>query len=248
MKRIVLISIVVFISLSSYSQSWKVRRFEVWGGLSVIQFYGDIGGSASKNTWFGLKDIKLNSTRPGFNVGASYRLEERIYLYGSNTFGFFSASDKNSRNSGRGYAFNAIADEFSVQGVVFLMKESQNYYYSIMRKRGGLRKINKPLSVYFFAGLGGLLYKTFPKDNLVNTPRFNNSEFIALTAPVGLGAKLAFSPKVTYGLEIGARYVFSDRLDGLTTEYSKFNDLYYIINFKVIYRLYKGRGLKQIFR
>ncbi len=248
MKRLFLISIVLFISLSSFSQAWKVRRFEVWGGLSVLQFYGDIGGSASANNLYGLKDIKLNSTRPGFNIGVSFRLEERIYLHGTNTFGFLSASDKNSRNSTRGYAFSAIANELSIQGVIFLIKENQNYYYSIMKKRGGLNRVNRPLSVYVFAGLGGLFYKTIPKDNLVGSPRLDNSQTLTLTAPVGLGAKLAFSPKVSYGVELGARYVFSDQLDGLTTQFSKHNDLYYIINFKVIYRLYKGRGLKQIFR
>lgn len=248
MKRILLISILFFISHLSFSQAWKVRRFEIWGGLSVFQFYGDIGGSASANNLYGLKDIKLNSTRPGFNIGASFRLEERIYLHGTNTFGFLSASDKNSRNSSRDYAFSAIADEISIQGVVFLIKENQNYYYSIMKKRGGLNKINRPLSVYVFAGFGGLFYKTFPKDNLVGSPRFDNTQVLTLTAPLGIGAKLAFSPKVSYGVELGARYVFSDQLDGLTTQYSKYNDLYYIINIKVIYRLYKGRGLKQIFR
>jgi hypothetical protein len=247
MKRLLVITIVLFISLSSFSQAWKVRRFEVWGGPSVFQFYGDIGGSASANNLYGLKDIKLNSTRPGFNIGASFRLEERIYLHGTNTFGILAASDKNSRNSSRGYAFSAIADELAIQGVFFLIKENQNYYYSIMKKRGGLNKINRPLSVYVFAGLGGLFYKTFPKDNLIGSPRFK-SQSISLVAPVGLGAKLAFSPKVSYSLELGARYAFSDQLDGLNTQFSKFNDLYYIINFKVIYRLYKGRGLKQIFR
>lgn len=247
MKRLILIIIGLILSFPIYSQQWKTRRFEVWGGLSVFQFFGDIGGAATSNNLYGLKDLKLNSTRPGFNIGVSYRLEDRIYIYGTNSFGVFSATDKNSKNSIRNFAFYSIADEIAVQGVFYLIRENQNYYFDIMRKRGGLKRVNRPISLYVFAGMGGLIYKTIPKDNFIGSSRLDNKQMFTLTIPAGLGAKMAYTSQVSFGVELGARYVFSDKLDGLTTQFSKFNDIYYVLNFKVIYRLQKGKGLKQIF-
>lgn len=247
MKRLQILLLLLVLGVSAYPQAWKRKRIEVWGGVSIFQYFGDIGGSAEKSTWFGLKDIKLNSTRPGLNVGVSYRLEERIYIYGSNSFGVFSASDKNSRNSNRNYAFYSIANEFSIQAAFYLLKENQNYYYSIMKMRGGLKRINQPLSVYVFAGFGGLFTKPFAKNDLVGSTRFNDKASFSLAFPIGIGAKLAYTPKLAFGVELGARYVLSDQLDGFTTLTSKHNDLYYMLSFKAIFRLTKGKGLKQIF-
>lgn len=247
MRRISLLILFLVITFSGYSQVWKMKRLEIWGGVSVFQYFGDIGGSADKSTWFGLKDIKLRSTRPGFNIGVSYRLTERFYVHGTNALGFFAATDKNSRNDGRDYAFFALANELSVQGAYYILKENQNYYYSIMRMRGGLRRINQPISVYTFAGFGSTYSKHFAKDKLVDTPRYSDNSTFTLAFPFGIGAKLAYTPKLSFGVELGARYVLSDRLEGLTTQASKHKDLYYVLNVKAIFRLTKGKGLKQIF-
>ncbi len=248
MKKIIVLFSFCLIVTIGYSQVWKLKRFEVWGGVSVFQSFGDIGGSASSNTLFGLKDLSLKSSRPGISFGGIYRVNERIYLQGSNSFGFFTQTDKGSKNSIRNYAYSTIADEISAQTQFFFIKEAQNYNYDIMSMRGGLNGINKYLSVYAFAGVGGLFFKVTAKESLVDSPRFSDSQSFTLAFPVGLGVKYAYTPALSFGVELGARLTFTDKLDGLTTAYSKHNDFYYIMNFKAIYRLTKNKGLFQMFR
>jgi hypothetical protein len=62
--------------------------------------------------------------------------------------------------------------------------------------------------------------------------------------PAGLGATLIFSPNINFGLEVGGRYAFTDYLDGYTSQFSKANDVYYLLNFTVTYKLKTGpKGL-----
>jgi opacity protein-like surface antigen len=248
MKRISLLILCFIFTLSSFSQAWKYKRFEVWAGVSDFQYYGDVGGSPDKSNMFGLKDISFKSQRPGINIGFSYRLEERLYVHATNSFGIFSQTDQGSRNSVRNFAFSSMADELSVQGVFYLIKERNVYYYSIMARRGGLRKLNQPLSLYTFVGVGGLFFKVIPKDNLDGSSRFIGNKHVSASFPVGLGLKFAYNQNISFGMELGARLTLTDYLDGLTSQYSKHNDIYYILNFKLIYRLSKGKGLKQIFK
>jgi opacity protein-like surface antigen len=244
MKRFVLLFLSIFLFLSGYSQIWKLKRFEVWGGVSVFQYFGDIGGSADGSNLFGIKDISLKSNRPGINIGGTYRVNERIYIHGSNSLGFFAQTDKGSRNSSRNFAFYSIADELSVQGAFYILKEKTNYYYSIMGMRG-LKNLNRPLSLYAFVGAGGLFFKVTPKEDLIGSSRLVDSKWVTVTFPVGLGLKFAYSPELSLGMELGARATLTDYLDGFTSSLSKHNDLYYLLNFKVIYRLAKGKGLRQ---
>jgi hypothetical protein len=241
MRRLTLLFLFNLLIISGFSQSWKYQRYEVWGGVSVFQYYGDIGGSATKNNWLGLKDISLKSNRPGINFGGIYRLNEKVYFYGSNAFGFFAQTDKGSVNSSRNFAFTTIADELTVQVAYFIIAENKNYTYTNIDLRGGFKNIKRILSVYTFTGAGGLFYKVVPKESLIGSPRFDGSNSITLTVPVGLGVKLAYTQNMSIVAEIGARLTLTDKLDGFTSQYSKHNDFYYIMNFKAVYRLSAGK-------
>jgi hypothetical protein len=58
--------------------------------------------------------------------------------------------------------------------------------------------------------------------------------------PGGLGATLIYTPNINFGLELGGRYVFTDYLDGFTSQYSSANDVYYFLNFTFTYKLKSG--------
>jgi hypothetical protein len=65
-----------------------------------------------------------------------------------------------------------------------------------------------------------------------------------LVIPGGIGTTLIYSPNLNFGAEIGARYAFTDYLDGYTSQFSKANDVYYFLNLTVTYKLKTGpRGL-----
>jgi len=248
MKRILTLFLFLSITFFGYSQTRSFKRYEVFYGVSVFQYFGDVGGTADKSSLFGLKDISLMANRPGFNFGATYKLAEGLYVQATNTFGLIAQKDEGSRNSNRGFSFRSIVNELSVQGVFFIIPEKKNYYYSIMSMRGGLKKINQPLSLYAFAGVGGLYYKVKAKENLVGSPRFVGDKTFTLAIPVGLGLKFAYSPDLSFSMELGARITQSDYLDGVTSPYSKHNDMYYLLNFRVLYRISKVKDIKKLFR
>ena len=248
MRKIFALFFLFLLSFYASSQVWKLQRFEVYGAFTTFHFFGDIGGSADKSNLFGLKDISIRSTRPGFSAGGIFRLDEKIYLKADYSFGFLAANDVGSKNAYRGYAFSSLANEISVRGVYFIIPESnQNYYYTVMQLRGGLRKLNRPISVYTFLGVGSIFYHLSPntelQDRIINDNIETGHNF-AMLFPFGIGIKYAFIPRISLGAELSARYVLSDYLDGFSTQYSKFNDLYYQINFKVYYRFPRSKSMK----
>ena len=245
MRRIIVIFILLVFSQTGFSQVWKLQRIEAFGGLSTYHYFGDIGGSADKSNLGGLKDINFKSIRPGFNFGGIFRLEERFYIKGYLSFGVLYQTDEGSKNEHRHLAFSTIANEFSLQGMYFIIPESnQNYYYSVMQMRGGLNRLNKPFSLYTFFGVGSLFYDVKPKDNLIGSASFKDNNSFAMVFPIGVGVKLNFIPRISFGAELGVRYVLSDTIDGLSTDNSQYNDIYYLFNFKVFYRFPRAKKLK----
>jgi len=245
MKKIVASVVLIIVSIFAYSQAWKLQRVEIYGSFTTFHYFGDIGGSADQSSWFGLKDISIRSTRPGFSSGIIYRLEEKIYLKADFSLGYLASTDKYSVNSARGHSFSSFANEVSLRGIFFIIPESnQNYYYSVMQLRGGLKKLNQPFSLYAFLGVGSLFFNVSPNQSLLVDSRFTKDQSFAMIFPVGVGVKFAFIPRISFGAELGARYVLSDYIDGFTTKNSKFNDVYYQFNFKVYYRFPRAKRLK----
>jgi hypothetical protein len=249
MKRILTLCLFLSIVFSSSSQTWKRHRLEVFLGLPTSHYFGDIGGTASSNNMFGLKDVSFKALRPGLSVGAIYRLNQLLYIQASYNFAFLGNSDKGSRNEARNYGFSTYGSEITATALLYILPESdRNYFYSVMDLRGGLSHINKPLSLYVFAGAGGLFYSVSPKLNLVDSERFDNSENFTPIIPFGVGMKYQIMPRILLGAEFGARYLLTDYLDGFSPTLSKHNDLYYILNFKVNYRLPYDKFLQKIKR
>lgn len=238
-KALLTILIACSLSIVAFAQHWKTAPIELYGGLSGIQYFGDIGGTASKSSALGILDFKFANLRPGINLGARYQIAKPLYLRGSYNFGVLSASDKNSRNAGRDFAFNTIINQLAVGVDIHIIPESdENYYYSIMRIRGGFRHYRQPLSLYATLGAGALFFHVMPNETLAASPRFEK-KWITLAVPVGVGIKYAIMPQISAGAELLLNYTTTDYLDGYTSPYSKFGDIYYSFNLKVNYKIQK---------
>lgn len=231
--------------LSSYSQIWKLQRYEVWGAVSIFQYFGDCGGTSSTNDLMGLKDISISANRPGLSFGGIYRVDTRWYMQVSNSFGFIAQTDKGSRNEARNFSFSTIVNETSVQGMYFFIKESDRSYSFSYKE--ALRGINQLFSLYAFAGFGSIYYRVTPKDALVNSPRFVNKH-LSMAIPIGVGAKFTFTPSFSVGVDLGRRWTTTDYLDGFTSTFSTHKDAYYIMNFKLYYRLPKAKPSHTIYK
>lgn len=246
MKSIAAIAIFVTLSLTALSQTWKRNRIEVFIGIPTTQYFGDIGGTADKSNAMGLKDISLKSIRPGILGGATYQYSDKICFNAKLTTAIWTQTDIGSRNENRGNAFSTFGTEISINCMYFLLSNNnQSVFHNISQLRGGMnRRKEMPISLYVFTGLGANIYFVKAKDNLTNDSRFDDSQKVTLLIPIGLGAKYQLRPQLAIGVELGGRFLFTDKFDGLTTKYSEANDVYYITSISLHYRLLKNNTFK----
>ncbi|MFP4555896.1 MAG: DUF6089 family protein [Bacteroidales bacterium] len=241
-RLLVIIAIIVLNTTLTNAQAWKRAPLEVFGGISNFHYFGDIGGAPTEANWLGLRDISFKAIRPGLHLGARYQVSKETQIKGSYSLGIITQTDANSLNEDRNFAFKTTLHEFSVSGEYYLIPESdENYYYSIMQVRGGLRHFRQPFSLYLTGGLGGIYYSVTPLEALVNSPRFSGDQTLAMVIPVGIGAKYVFMPKISLGAELVGKYTTSNNIDGFASEYGQHNDIYYSLIIKVNYKIQRAR-------
>lgn len=242
-KYFVILTIALISCFQGHSQPWKTARYEVFGGLTGLQYFGDIGGTADETNLFGLKDINLLKLRPGITGGLRYHISKPFQVKATFTSGFLAQADLGSKNEGRNFSFLANVNELAAVAEYYIIKESdENYYYSIMQVRGGLRHYRQPLSLYVFAGLGGLMYFVMPNESLESSPRYVGSKHFTMVIPGGIGIKYAIMPKISVNAELGGRFSFTDYLDGYTSPFSDFNDVYYSFAVGLNYKFQQSKG------
>lgn len=170
----------------SYSQIHEIGVFV--GGSNFI---GDVG--------------RTNFIAPNqFAIGGIYKWNRsrrhsyRLSLMYTDLQGVDTDSD-DPRREQRGYSFNSSILELSV-GMEFTFWE-----YDLHNGKN----VSAP---YLFAGFSATKHDNFYfRDGQL---RDENTSSIAYGIPFGLGYKALVMDRFVVGLEIGARYTFSDELDG----------------------------------
>jgi opacity protein-like surface antigen len=259
MNRGIIIFLLAFLFVSAtHAQRWKLKRFEVIAGLGTANVFGDVGGASEVETWGGLKDYRLKDTRPSINLGARYRLTEEQSVKFNLTTGIGSGTDEGSINglnpieeNRRTYKFTTILVEPSLQYEYYFLSEDRNLRSSAIYSRRGMVNSFSMLSLYGFAGVGGVLFAPSIEGETPVEPdkeTLTNSAGFTAVIPVGVGVKYVLTSNMSLNLEAGRRFTFTDNLDGLTTVYSKSNDVYYFGTLSVVYKLTTTRrGIPIIF-
>lgn len=242
--RIVLILLLILgISANSFSQRWKLLRYEVMAGVGSTNVFGDIGGAATQSNLLGLKDLRIQYTRPSFNAAIRYKLQENMALRFNLIYGFAAENDKSSVNDVRHLSYTTNLFEQSLQYEYYFFTEDRRKQSAASYSRRGMMNNYSKFAFYGFAGLGGLLY--IPKlhvEGLALPPQNILGSGYTLVFPAGIGIKYIYSEKIFFAAELGGRFTLSDGLDGYTSIYSKANDIYYFLNFSVGYRIKTGRN------
>ena len=242
MKRAVLaILFFCFLVSMSESQLWKMRRYEIVGGLGTSMFFGDIGGYSKTENILGLRDLSIRQTRYDMNFSFRYRITREINARFSLTQAVFHATDSRGSNENRGFdAYISVIEPALIGEYYFMKNTSENSYLFAKGKGGFIGGIMGSLDVYAFTGIGGLSYKIKANDKLIARQTADNlvpGSFTGIV-PVGLGSSLTFSPYLNFGIEFGGRYTFTDFLDGFhPIQQSSSNDVYYFFNLTVTYKL-----------
>jgi hypothetical protein len=186
MKYFAVIVLIVISAFSVHSQTYEVGGFI--GGSNYI---GDVGRT---------NYISPNSLAFGgiFKWNRSARHAFRASVMVANIKGD-DADSGESRRSERGYSFTNTITELSI---------GLEYTFWEFNVHSG-----QPVSTpYLYTGLTGFGYNALwkrPNDQIVD---FDNAYSIAI--PMVIGYKATVGTKMVLGFEIGARYTFTDDLDG----------------------------------
>jgi len=240
MKRCIFIILILCIVIPvSNAQLWKMRRYELVGGVGPSLFFGDIGGFSHSDNILGFRDLTYLQTRFNINGSVKYRITRNINIRLSLTYALLRANDERGSNTERDFdATTSIFEPAVIGEYYFIKNQAENSYIFVSGKGPFLSEFIKSLDFYVFAGIGGLSYTVKGNDALI-THGMETGGFTAVV-PGGLGATLIFTPNINFGIEVGRRYAFTDYLDGYTSQYSKANDVYYFLNFAVTYKLKTG--------
>lgn len=245
-RRFYLIYLIAFLfPYFSDAQVWKMRRYEAMGGILTSNYFGDIGGYSKGDNALGLKDFRLSQTRPGFYLGARYKVLENLSAKLNLTYAFLHGTDEGGVNEGRNFKFSTTVFEPSVQVEYSFLPEKGSRSY-LMMKGKGIGTFQPSFSAYVFAGLGGAFFGTKKLENLENVD-FEYGK-AALVIPVGIGVKIDLNPKFFAGFDLGGRFTTTDYLDAYTSQFSKSNDVYYFGVFSLIYKIKTSRTGWPVFR
>jgi hypothetical protein len=254
MKRLILLSLVVLMCAPyTTAQLWKMKRYEATAGLGTSQFYGDIGGYTIGENAIGLKDITFRQTM--FNVNGAFRyfIIDNITARLSFTYAMFHATDARGSNEIRGYESYTNLFEPSLTGEYYFVRNRERNSFLFQRNRGlkrsRMRDFLNSIDGYAFTGIGGAGYNVFWRNVKFATerPDMKTSGFTAVI-PLGIGAKVALDPNILIGVELSARYAFSDYLDGYTSQWSDRNDIYHTFSVTFNYRIRTARSGLPSFR
>lgn len=244
-KRIIpyIILVLFCIPHPGEAQKWKLSRYEGLFGVGFCNYFGDIGGSASSNNWFGLRDLSIKSTRPSFYLGARYKIRPNIAVKMNLMYGFIAGDDEGGKNNDRGFKFSTSMFEPSFQAEYSLISEEQRRRSGAMFNKKGMMNNYSQINLYLYAGIGGVFFNPKVNDAMKLSANYDpNHSKMGIVFPAGLGVKYVISQKWSVGAEFGIRWTTTDYLDGYTSSYSKANDLYYFGHVHGIYRIRTSRA------
>ncbi len=249
MKRtfwIFIAAILVFTAIDANAQRWKLRRYEVDFGLSAVPFYGDIGLADKPFA------NALNGIRPSIGVTPRYLLAKNMAVSLDLSYLMFGGQDEAESSHGRIYSFNSHVFQHYLRFEYFLIGNVRGGGGGgVYNKRGMVNNYNR-LYLYLYAGAGGLLSGAKIKDQDGNEPTENPGYYPGIQYgfgfPVGGGIKISLDPRWSVGAELGYQFTTTDKLDGYSKEgVSEYNDTYYLITLKAVYRIRNDKNGRPIF-
>jgi len=186
MKLYISTFLILLLSLSAFSQT-----YEIGGFLGGANYIGDVG-----------KTTYIAPNTPAFGAIFKWNRTARHSFRGSIIFAQIEGDDndsKESRRKERGYSFKNNITEISA-GIEYTFWEFNMY---------SGRPAHTP---YMYTGLTYFWYQALYKssDNVIKD--YDGASSIAI--PMTLGYKATLGTKFIIAAEIGARYTFTDDLDG----------------------------------
>jgi hypothetical protein len=236
MKRSLLVVILLCFAVQlSNAQLWKLRRWEAQFGIGPSFAFPDIGGYTQGDNILGFKDLSYRQTRFDINGSLRYRLGRTANLKLSMTYAMLHATDDRGSNEGRELEANTSLFEPALMFEYYFIKNKYESSYLFLKGKG-LWALLSSLDFYAFGGIGADDFSVKLIGDIGGSYEFVKDGGFSAVIPGGIGATLVYNPNLNFGIEFGGRYAFTDYLDGYTSQFSKANDVYYLLNFTVSYK------------
>ncbi|MFP4059811.1 MAG: DUF6089 family protein [bacterium] len=243
-KSIFLTLLMIFTVTATFSQRWKLRRYEASFGIGSTNIFGDVGGTADENNLYGLKDIRFGETRPSVHAGLRYKITQLMAVNLNINYGYGIGNDEGSRNNDRGYTFRTSIFEPSVQYEYYIIpEEKRTKSAAIFNRRGMINNYSK-IGLYAFAGAGGAIFNPeLEGAEARSAEETSGYSTFTIAFPIGLGLKYTIDDRWFVGFELGGRYTLTDWLDGFnpTVEANTARDIYYFSSVSAVYRIKTDR-------
>lgn len=243
MKRVFFILVVFLLTIDiSSAQRWKLKRWEAYAGIGTVHLFGDIGGSPEASNLLFIKDFQFKTTRPSINGGIRFKINNRFSAKLSILYGFANLTDDGARNPERDFSSTTHLLETSAQVEYYFIPEERRFRSAAMFNRRGMINNYSTISAYVFGGMGMTKYwvnVSVPEPRPGDSYEFSG-KFIP-SFPLGIGAKYVISDKWLLFYEVGGRYTFHDLIDGVSTQYSNHNDVYWFSSLSMSYRIKTSR-------
>ena len=215
MKRTAVLILSLMISLAAYSQHFYAGILA--GGSNYL-------GDLSENS----KRLVFKETKLAGGAFLGYQFNDFLEAKFSFNYARLAGADANAfdkATEARNLSFYSNVYEFSLRGEWNIIG-FQPYNY------------NRPLSPFLFAGIAGFKFDPHTEylgQKVALQPlgtegqgmpdRPEKYQLFEFAVPFGLGVKYSLSENWTLGLELGARYTFTDYLDDVSGTYVAFEDL-----------------------
>jgi hypothetical protein len=217
-----------------YSRNTNKNVFEIYAGVGITNFLGDLGGANQIGTNFA-KDLDIEATRPVLTIGGKYFYHPRIAQRLSLSYGWLRGDDKWTKEvarESRNLNFRSPIFEINTGFEIYLLTESSpKNRYALSRAR---TKGQNPVGIYLFGGVGGFYFN--PKGQNLNTGEWEALQPLRtegqgwvntrspyrrfqLCVPMGLGFTFRLAPEWRLGLDLGLRKTFTDYVDDVSTQY-----------------------------
>jgi hypothetical protein len=243
-----IIALLLLSSLDSYSQRWRLRRYEADLYVGAVFFHGDIGLAHQPFL------NNFNGLRPSIGFKPSYKITQDFVVSLDLAYLMYGGKDVEGSSHGRYYSFNSHAFQHVARVEYYLIGDARTFVSgAVYNRRGMVNNYNK-LYQYFFAGVGGILSKATIKDlnnggeEPIDNPGYSNNSHYAAVFPLGAGLKWSIDPRWSIGAEVGYQFVLSDYLDGYAPETSQYNDSYFLASVKGIYKIRNDRSGRPVFK
>jgi hypothetical protein len=245
---LVLLLVFFATTLSVDAQRWKLRRYEISLGPAATNFYSDVGKSVVDQNFFkSFQTIQLVSTRPSISASLRYKLTGDMAARLNLTYGVLHGRDGGNLEN-REYAMTTTIFEPSLVFEYYLLPEGRPFSSAALFNRRGMINNYSKFYIYLFGGVGGGFYNAKAREGIDFDPRFEPGSGFAPVFPVGAGLKYTVDAVWSIGFEFGRRFSLTDKLDGITTQFSNSNDIYDFAVISAIYKVRTDRAGRPIFR